>query len=233
MLLSLPLHAESKTQSLTPEIVSPAPCKLESKWNKIQLLAPNFKGLSVEQALQRRNSERRYSREELTLEQLSQLLWAAQGITRPGSGKRTAPSSGGSYPIDLYVSLQRVTGLRCGLFQYQPGTHSLKLLHKANYAVALADAAKGQRWVRNAAAVILHVATPARAAKKYGNEKALPSSLIEAGHISQNIYLQATSLGLSVLGMNGFDQSQLDSLLGLKPGQKTLFINLVGVRPSS
>lgn len=233
MLSALPLYAESKTPSSASRIISPVPCQLEPKWKTIQLLPPKFQGLSVEQALQDRSSERRYSGEELSLDQLSQLLWAAQGITRPESGQRTAPSSGRSYPIDLYVSLQRVSGLRCGLYRYQPGTHSLKLVREADYAAALAVAAEGQGWVRNAAAVILHVATPARAAKKYGKKTALPSSLIEAGHISQNIYLQATSLGLAVLGMNGFNQPQLDSLLGLKPGQTTLFINLVGVRPGS
>lgn len=230
MFSTLLLNAESKPLSSASGNLSPVPCKLEPGWKTIQLLPPKFQGLSVEQALQHRRSERRYGSEELTLEQLSQLLWAAQGITRPESGQRTAPSSGRSYPIDLYVSLQRVTGFHCGLYRYLPETHSLKLVHEANYAAALTVAAEGQSWVRNAAVVILHVATPARAAKKYGKKTALPSSLIEAGHISQNIYLQATSLGLAVLGMNGFNQQQLDSLLALKPGQTTLFINLVGVR---
>lgn len=233
MLSTLLLHAEAMPPSSAPGIISPAPCKLDPKWETIQMPVPEYQGLSVEQALQRRSSERRYGREELSLQQLSQLLWAAQGITRPESGQRTAPSSGRSYPIDLYVSLQRVSGFRCGLYRYQPGTHRLKLVHEADYSAALAVAAAGQSWVRHAAAVILHVATPARAAKKYGQKTALPSSLIEAGHISQNIYLQATSLGVAVLGMNGFNQPQLDSLLGLKPGQTTLFINLVGARPGS
>jgi len=232
-LTALPLYAESKPSSASARMIAPAPCKLEEKNKTIQLSAPILKGLSVEQALQHRRSERRYGSEELSMEQLSQLLWAAQGITRPESGQRTAPSSGRSYPIDLYISLQRVSGLRCGLYRYQPVTHSLTLVHEADYAAALTIAAEGQSWVRNAAVVILHVATPARAAVKYGKKTALPSSLIEAGHISQNIYLQATSLGLAVLGMNGFNQSQLDSLIGLQSGQMTLFMNLVGVRPGS
>lgn len=211
----------------------PQSCKLSPSQKSIQLPPATFQGLSVEQALQQRRSERSFAEEKISLEQLSQLLWAAQGITRRKSGQRTAPSSGRSYPIDLYVSMQRVTGVNCGLYHYQPDTHSLSLVKAADYAAALAIVAEGQRWVQQAAVVILHVATPARAAKKYGTETALPSALIETGHISQNIYLQATSMGLAVLGMNGFHQQDLDRLLDLQSAQTTLFINLVAVRPDN
>ena len=224
------LHAESDAQTSVTNITPPVACNQPSGQDLIQLSAPGFTGLSVEQALQQRHSERRFSAQALSMEHLSQLLWAAQGITRK-SGQRTAPSSARSYPIDLYVSLQKVAAGHCGLYRYEPRQHRLKRVHAANYAAALSDAAEGQPWVKQAAIVVLHVATPARAAKKYGPETAMPSALIEAGHISQNIYLQATSLGLAVLGMNGFSQPQLDRLLGLASGQTTVFINLVGLRP--
>jgi SagB-type dehydrogenase family enzyme len=225
----LPVQVASEVQ---PDIISgtaPVPCKQSAAQASIQLLPADFQGLSVEQALQQRHSERRFGKQPLSMAQLSQLLWAAQGITR-SSGQRTAPSSARSYPIDLYVSLQKVAGGHCGLYRYEPAQHRLTRLAAADYGAALTAAAEGQPWVGKAAIVVLHVATPARAAKKYGAATAMPSALIESGHISQNLYLQATSLGLAVLGMNGFSAPQMDALLGLDSAQTTLFINLVGAR---
>jgi len=206
------------------------PCELAAQTPVIPLLPPTNTGPSLEHALQHRRSERRFSEQPLSLQQLSQLLWAAQGITH-GRTKRTAPSSGGAYPIDLYVFIKKLDGLDCGLYRYEPTGHRLTLIDAADYSKALTIAASNQSWVGNAAIVIMHVATPARVAAKYGDKTALPSSLLEAGHISQNIYLQATALGLAALGMNGFRQPELDELLGLQSDQTVLFINLAGRRP--
>lgn len=196
----------------------------------VELPEPAFRGAPLEEVIAARRTVRYYSPEPLGLQELSQILWSAQGITDSARGMRAAPSAGGTYPIDLYVQPNNVLGLECGVYRYEPRDHRLVLYRAGRFRDAVHEAALGQRWVYTAGAVILFVATPARVAEKYDEASALKSTLLEAGHISQNIYLQATSMGLGVGAIGGFSTEAMGKLLGLAEGQKVVYLNLVGNR---
>jgi SagB-type dehydrogenase family enzyme len=195
----------------------------------VSLPEPTFRGVAVEEALRHRRTARQFSKKPLDKLKLSQLLWAAQGITEPRTGFRTAPSAGGAYPIDLYIVPNQVEGLPCGVYRYRPQQHVLERHAAGNVRREVFEAAAKQQWVYNAALVIVFVATPERVAKKYGESHARKSVLLEAGHISQNIYLQATSLRLGAGAIGGFSAEQLHRLLALGEKEEVVYLNLVGL----
>ncbi|NYZ61042.1 SagB/ThcOx family dehydrogenase [Candidatus Micrarchaeota archaeon] len=188
---------------------------------------PNYTGLSVEEAIAERRSVREYSNEGISLQELSQILWAAQGITDEG-GKRAAPSAGALYPIELYIVPSRIEGLSCGIYHYVPSGHKLVLFKEGNFSEGVYHASNGQQHVRDAAAVIIFTAVRERTAQKYG-ESADTLIAMEAGHISENILLQSVSLDLGAVPVGGFDQGALDQLLGINgTGESSLYLNCIG-----
>ncbi|HDN67656.1 MAG TPA: SagB/ThcOx family dehydrogenase, partial [Firmicutes bacterium] len=134
----------------------------------IKLPAPNVKGtMSVEEALFRRRSVREYSDQPLSLQEVSQILWAAQGVTS-SRGFRTAPSAGATYPIELYLAASRVTDLSPGLYHYEPESHRLKLVAAGKLNRALAEASLSQSWVSAAPANLIMAADYERTTRRYG-----------------------------------------------------------------
>lgn len=184
-------------------------------------------GMSVEQALQQRRSVRRFAATALPLQQVAQLLWAAQGITH-ASGLRTAPSAGALQPLEVYLLAMRVQGLAPGLYHYAPASHALKLLQGGEADAALAAAVPGQGWLREAPAVLLLAADVARTAQKYG-ARAPRYVHIEAGSAAQNVYLQATAIGLGTVLVGAFDDKALQGGLGLPAAQAPLVLMPVGL----
>ncbi|AFK21824.1 putative NADH oxidase (noxc) [Pyrococcus sp. ST04] len=180
----------------------------------IKLPEPRLKGeMSVEEAIAKRRSIRRYRNEPLTLEELSQLLWAAQGITEPRRKFRAAPSAGATYPFEIYVVVGKVSGLKPGIYHYDPFTHSITLVKEGDYRRALQKAALNQAWVGNAAIDIVLVAYYERTTKYYG-ERGKMYVHMEAGHIGQNIYLQATALNLGTVAVGAFYEDRVAEILG-------------------
>jgi SagB-type dehydrogenase family enzyme len=172
-------------------------------------------GRSVEQALQQRRSVRRFAAPALTLAEVGQLLWAAQGITDP-QGLRTAPSAGALYPLEVFLVAGNVEDLPAGVYRYQPARHALERLLEADLRAALARAALGQTWVRKGAAVAVFAALYRRTTAKYG-ERGIRYAHIEAGHAAQNLFLQAVSLELNSVVVGAFDDDAVRRTLGL-PG---------------
>lgn len=214
------------TQTIPHEIKA-AECTADPSQSVIILPEPDYTGLSVEEAIANRRSVRNYTEEKLSLEELSQILWAAQGITDE-SGKRTAPSAGALYPIELYVVPNKVEGVRCGIYHYVPEEHKLALFMEGNFTDAVYSAALGQEHVRDAAAVIVFTAVHERTALKYG-DSADRYIAMEAGHISENILLESTSLGLGSVPVGAFDQEGFDGLLGINgTGESVLYLNCIG-----
>ncbi|WP_297508335.1 SagB/ThcOx family dehydrogenase [Thermococcus sp.] len=170
-------------------------------------------GMSVEEAIAKRRSIRSYRDEPLTLEELSQLLWAAQGITDWKRKYRSAPSAGPTYPFEIYAVVGNVRGLSPGIYRYDPFRHALIELRKGDFRRELQKASLNQEWVGEAPLDIVLVAFYERTTRVYG-ERGIRYVHMEAGHIGENIYLEATSLGLGTVAVGAFDDERVAEILG-------------------
>jgi len=195
--------------------------------NTISLPEPRLDGeVSLEQSLSERRSMRSYSGESLTLAEVSQLLWAAQGVT-DASGHRTSPSAGALYPLELYLVAGNVENLEPGLYHYLPGKHQLVLVADGDVRTDLASAALSQSSVRNGAVSIVITAVYERTTARYG-ERGIRYVHIEVGHAAQNICLQAAALGLGLVTVGAFDDEQVSEILDLPADENPLYIIPVG-----
>lgn len=180
--------------------------------------------VSLEEALAGRRSRREFAPEPLSTAEVGQLLWAAQGVTETGGAGRTAPSAGGTYPLEVFALTEG------GLFHYAAGEHALETLGPEDLRAALAEAALGQEWVRNGPLVLVIVGVTGRTAERYG-ERAERYVALEAGHAAQNVLLQAAALGLAGVPVGAFRDEEVQALLGLPEGWAPLYLIPVG-RPA-
>ena len=195
----------------------------------IKLPPPAKKGtVSVEEALQNRRSNRRFAARSLDLAQISQLLWAADGINNP-QGKRTAPSGRAAYPIDLYlVAGERgVNGLAPGVYRYLVADHALEPVAKGEFRKAVAQACNSQVWIGEAPAILVITGDIKRSEAKNGDQGTLFTHL-EAGFIGQNIFLQAGTLGLGAGVAGGFKDKPLAQALKLPQADIPFLVMPVG-----
>lgn len=193
----------------------------------IKLPEPKMMGeMSLEECLANRRSVRKYADEQLTLEQISQILWAAQGITSEGGG-RTAPSAGAKYPLEIYAVVSGVEGLAEGLYRYKPVEHALLAIRKGDLRKALCASALGQKCVLDAPITIVIAADYERTRKKYG-ERTERYVHMEVGYSSQNIYLQAESLGLGTVAVGAFEDGKVKDILNEK--YEPLLLMPVGIK---
>ena len=199
--------------------------------DRLKLPEPRYaSNTSVEAALAQRRSVRAYSGEALTIDELSQLLWAAQGITEPWGG-RTAPSAGALYPLELYVVVDTVTGLDAGVYRYRPATHELEKTRDSDVRAELADAALSQDVISDAAIDLVIFGVFNRTTVKY-RERGIRYVYMEAGHAAQNVYLQAESLNLGTVTIGAFDDAEVQQIVGMQEQEqeqgKPLYIMPVG-----
>lgn len=185
----------------------------------IQLPEPRGKGdLSLEETLSARRSHRSFSSGSLTIAQVSQLLWACQGRTSSSKwfNGRTAPSAGALYPLEIYLVVDRVAGLKTGLYHYQAdqtvSDHSIAYIDSTITSAELSDAALGQGAITSAAVNLIITYELERTAKKY-KSRALRYVLMEVGHSAQNVCLQVESLGLGVVTIGAFQDEKVKKLL--------------------
>ena len=176
--------------------------------------------MSLEQALNERKSVRSFSDTPLSLEELAQLLWAGNGtrVDAVSGPTRTAPSAGGLYPQELFVFAGDVEGLDAGVYAYRPARHSLLKIDERDRRRELASAALNQRFIAAAPAVIVIGGVVERTAAKYGNRGAERYVYMDAAHSSENIFLQATVLGLATVTVGAFRDSAVSSLLRPETG---------------
>jgi SagB-type dehydrogenase family enzyme len=187
----------------------------------VELPKPVMKGTtSLEEAVARRASVRDFAAKPLAPQEISQLLWAAQGITRNWGG-RAAPSAGALYPLETYLVTAE------GLFHYLPARHQLLRLTDHNLMKDLCHAALGQACTREAPAVIVLTAVLERTSKKYG-QRAERYVAMEAGHAAQNVLLQATALGLGAVPVGAFHDDRVQKALGLPDSHRPLYLIPVG-----
>jgi len=195
--------------------------------NPIPLPSPQATGpLSVEEALAKRRSVREYRPEPLTMAEVGQLLWAAQGITQPG-GYRTAPSAGATYPLEILLLAGSVRDLSPGLYRYRPPEHALVPLLEKDLRIKLAAAALHQSCVKDGAAALVITAIYERTTEKYG-QRGLRYVHMEVGYASENIHLQATALGLGTVAVGAFHDDRVQELLNLPANEHPLLIMPVG-----
>lgn len=195
---------------------------------KIKLLEPEYdSNTSVEQALLERRSVRAYKDEPLTLTEVSQLLWAAQGITDPRKGFRTAPSAGALYPLEVYVVINNAEGVAKGVYKYKPHEHELVKVRNGNVRDELVVAALEQTWVGECAIVIVFSAVYERTTQKYG-DRGIRYVHMEAGHAAQNVYLQAVSLNLGTVVVGAFKDDEVRKILNMSDEEHPLYIMPVG-----
>lgn len=186
-------------------------------------------GVSVERALRVRRSIREYEGRPLTVEQVSQLLWAAQGITEPVHGFRTAPSAGATYPLETYLVVKEggVEGMEAGVYHYRPRGHVLELLRRGDFSGKLMAACLDQEWVGEAAVNIVLTAIYERTTWRYG-ERGIRYVHMEVGHVGQNIYLQCVSLGLGCVVIGAFYEEPIKDILGVD--EEPVYVIPVGWR---
>lgn len=214
---------------VSPSSNPPATAASTSPGQIINLPAPNLTGsISLEESLVKRRSVREYSSIPLALNEVSQLLWAAQGVTSD-SGGRTAPSAGGLYPLEVYLIAGNAADLPQGVYRYKPKEHSLAQIKDGDIRKDLAGAALEQTWVSNAAVNIVVTAFYERTTQKYG-DRGIRYVHMEVGHAAQNICLQAAALNLGAVTIGAFDDERVKSLLGLFGNESPLYIIPVGHR---
>ena len=193
----------------------------------IKLPEPRYDSkVSIEKTLLKRRSVRNYLKEPLTLNEISQLLWAAQGITSPG-GKRTAPSAGALYPLEVYIVAGYVENLPAGVYKYKPYEHEIIKTGEGDLRAKLGRAALSQGSVNNAPVVLVFCAVYQRTTKKYG-ERGIRYVHMEVGHAAQNVCLQAVSLGLGAVVIGAFHDNKVKKVMNLEADEHPLYILPVG-----
>lgn len=195
----------------------------------IQLPEPEYRGIPLEEAIEKRRSVRNYSKDPLTMLQLSQLLFSAQGTTGETYDKplRTAPSAGALYPFEVYVVVNNVDSLDRGIYHYGTLNHTLELVQDGDFRKEITSAGLKQEMLGDSDAVFVLSAIFDRIRCKYG-ERGYRYVYMEAGHISQNIYLQAVSLGLGSVSVGAFIDDKVNRLIGVD-GEKEAVICLHAV----
>lgn len=206
-------NGESHTVSSNQEIIRLPVPRMESE-------------ISIEAALLERQSVRSYSDEPLSLAEIAQLLWSAQGITRPG-GYRTAPSAGALYPLEVYLVAGMVNDIPPGVYRYLPDEHALVQTREGDVRSELSQAAIGQKPVEDAPAVIVIAAVYERTTVKYG-DRGIQYVHIEVGSAAQNIYLQVVSMNLGTVFIGAFYDEDVREVLGLDEEEHPLGIMPVG-----
>ena len=186
-----------------------------------KLAPPNMESsMSLEKVIVSRRSRRDFLPEPLSLEQIGQLTWAAQG-KESGGRFRTAPSAGATYPLELFI----VTA--DGLFHYLPGKHSLEQLSEIDLRGKLCSAAWGQEFIRMAPLTLVFAAEFSRTTGHYG-KRGTRYVYMEAGHAAQNVHLQAESLGLGSVAVGAFNDASISEVLSLRDNLEPVYMVTAG-----
>jgi SagB-type dehydrogenase family enzyme len=208
------------------------------KQKMVNLPSPQLTGsVSLEETISRRRAVRRYRSEPLNLTQLSQILWAAQGITGT-RGARAAPSAGATYPLEIFVvvgdrgvitneATRSAEALEAGIYHFEVDSHSLDLHKPGDSRQELAGAALNQQFIVQAPVDIVICAVIHRTSRRYGR-RAERYVNMEVGHAGQNIHLQAVALGLATVEVGAFDDEEIRAVVAVDEQTRPLYIMPVG-----
>jgi SagB-type dehydrogenase family enzyme len=189
---------------------------------------PAGNGLSVEKAIANRRSQRDFTGATLSLAEFSHILYYSSGVTDKRLGLRAAPSAGATYPIEVYAVGNNVEGLAKGVYHYLIESHELELLREGDFRDEMSRAALGERMFKQANIIFALSAIFQRTQLRY-RERAQRYIFFEAGHIAQNTYLVATSMGLGACAIGAFYDDEFNHLLGLdSKNESVLYLIAVG-----
>jgi len=206
-----------------------APSAAPGAGQAVRLPGPDTTGkVTLERAIATRRSVREYAPGPLGLAEVSQLLWAAQGITGPG-GKRATPSARAVYPLQVWLAANEVTDLPPGIYRYEPQGHALTLIAAGSPRDSLSAAARGQASIQRAAAVVTVLGDRRLAAERFGANAERWLGM-EAGFVVQDVYLECTALGLGTVMIGGFDPTAARRALGAAADWEVLGLMPVGRR---
>lgn len=195
----------------------------------VALPAPKHDGdVSIEKALMQRRSVRKLAPAPLTLEEIGQLCWAAQGVT-DDKGHRTAPSARGLYPLELYVLAGSVQGLAPGLYHYEPARNALTLLAAGDGRADFEHKGVGQAWVATAPAIFVISGAVGKMANL--KERGLEFMWVEAGLAAQGFFLEASAMKLGSTFVGGFRPQEAHAVLALPDSEAVLAVLPVGRLP--
>jgi len=180
---------------------------------EIKLRQPKEKGsISIEETLHQRRSVRDYKKGPLSLDQVSQLLWAASG---KNLYRRTAPSAGATYPLEIYLVAGEVEGLEPGIYHYSPSGNNLEIVKEEDVRNGLFRAALGQEMIEEAPVSIIIAADYSRTTGRYG-QRGIRYVHMEVGHVGQNVSLQAIALSMGTVMIGAFEDQKVKEVLGIK-----------------
>jgi len=202
-----------------------------SKYDPSKVIAlpePRFDGgISVEKALKERRSIRSFEEKAVALEDISQLLWASQGIT-DDKGHRTAPSAMARYPLEIYLLAGNISGLPAGVYHYSPQGHNLTIIAEGNKIDELFNTPIGQVDWRNDAPAIFVITGVFERMNKIPGQDLSRFVYIEAGTAAENLLLEVVSLGLASTYTASFDANKIRTLLELSQGEEPIGVLPVG-----
>lgn len=210
------VQTDMKKQLPPPESQKPYPNNVKL----IDLVQPEcltVGEMSVIDAIKRRRSHRRFTMEPLTIEELSFLLWATQGVSKPDGSvnviRRTVPSAGSRHPFETYLLVNRVQGLEFGLYRYLPLEHKIYLVYADSELISdLIKGCRQQAFVGQGAVVFLWTVVPYRSEWRY--RMVAPKMIaLDAGHLCQNLYLASESIGAGTCAIGAYNQDKMDALL--------------------
>lgn len=195
---------------------------------EIALAEPTIQGeISLEQAIRQRRSVREYGPDPLTFSEISQLAWAAQGVTDPAQGYRAAPSAGATYPIEIDFLITGSDVVEDGIYRYQVENHALARRLTGDRRREVYEVALQQDSILQAPVLMLVSGKLARTEARYG-ERAPRFMYMEAGHVAQNVSLQATALGIDMVVVGAFRDAELARVIQLETGEQPLYILPLG-----
>lgn len=199
---------------LSKEKTSDTVISLSKEFNQV------VKNTNLVDIIDNRTTKRKYTDDQLSLEELSFLLWSTQGVKKV-IGKerkatlRTVPSAGARHPFETYLFVNRVEGLKQGLYHYLPLTHELEFMNTIeNQIDKVTNAFEGQTFYSNAPVGFVWTVVPYRSEWRY-TVNAQKYSLIDAGHVCQNLYFASEAIGAGACAIGAYNQVLVDELLGL------------------
>lgn len=209
----------------TDELNKPGEISMQ---DNIKLPEPKYSSNTpIEESILKRRSVRNFLGKSITLEDFSQLLWSAQGITDKQKGRRTAPSAGALYSLEIYITAGNITGLEQGIYKYKPQVNELVKIAEGDFRMELSKYSAQPSAIQTAPVTLVFSAVYNRTSVKYGS-RAERYVHIETGHASQNVCLQVISLGLSTVTIGAFQDEQVKRTMNMQENEEPLYIMPVG-----
>ena len=213
----------------------PKDTRLDNSSFVLELPAPRFKStVSVEETLLNRRSRRTFTNEAVTKKELSQILWAAYGVSETDPGKdpkerkRTTPSAGAFYPLEIYALIGNITGIAPGVYKYIPVGHKIVRVIEGDIREQFRNAAYTQEMIGKAPVCLVYCAVYERSTRRFGERTGKKVVYIEAGHSAQNVYLQTEALGLGACVAGGFNAEDVKNVMQLPEDENPLYLMVVG-----